>query len=300
MSDKKRVIALGFFDGLHVGHAALMEMTKRRAAELGAVPAVMTFDLHPDTLVKGIEVPLINAPEGRADIIRRIFGIESVIFLHFNRQIMNMPWKEFIQSLIDELHACHFVVGHDFTFGQRGEGRADRLAEFCAENGLGCDVIDAIKIDGSVVSSTTIRTLIENGNMVKANELLGHPHSLIDTVHYGFQLGAKLGTPTINMSFADGVVVPRHGVYAAMVYLDNGEEHMAVTNVGVRPTVSGGDRVSVESYILDYEGDLYDHKVRVEFHEFIRDERKFAGIAELRAQILHDADTTREYFNPGC
>ena len=125
---------------------------------------------------------------------------------------------------------------------------------------------------------------------------LGHPHCLVDTVHYGFQLGGKLGTPTINMRFAEGVLVPRHGVYAAKVFLDNGEEHMAVTNVGVRPTVSGSDRVSVESYILDFTGDLYDHTVRVEFHHFIRDEHRFSDVEELKAQILRDANTTREYF----
>ena len=115
-------------------------------------------------------------------------------------------------------------------------------------------------------------------------------------MHYGFQLGARLGTPTINMRFAEGVLVPRHGVYAAKVFLDDGSEHMAVTNVGVRPTVSGSDRVSVESYILGFDGDLYDHTVRVEFHHFIRDERRFAGTEELREQILHDAETTRRYF----
>lgn len=132
--------------------------------------------------------------------------------------------------------------------------------------------------------------------MEEANRLLGHPHCLVDTVHYGFQLGGKLGTPTINMRFAEGVLVPRHGVYAAKVFLDDGAEYMAVTNVGVRPTVSGSERVSVESYILDFEGDLYDHTVRVEFHHFIRDERKFSGVDELKAQILRDAETTREYF----
>lgn len=297
MINKKRVIALGFFDGLHVGHAGLMEMTKRRGQELGALPTVLTFDIHPDTLVSGVQVPLINAPEGRADIIRRIFGIDSVIFLHFNKKIMEMPWKEFIVSLIDELDACHFVVGHDFTFGWKGEGKAYRLAEFCLENGLGCDIIPAIKIDGEIVSSTHIRALIENGEIDKANRLLGHPHILIDTVHYGFQLGMKLGTPTINMYFSEGVIVPRHGVYATKVYIDGGGEHLSVTNIGVRPTVSGEKSVSVESYILDFEGDLYDHKVRVEFHQFLREEQKFSSIDELRAQILLDADMTREYFS---
>ena len=118
----------------------------------------------------------------------------------------------------------------------------------------------------------------------------------MDKVHYGFRLGHKLGAPTINMRFAPGVLVPRHGVYAARVFLDSGERLMAVTNIGVRPTVSGGDQVSVESYILDYEGDLYERRVRVEFHHFIRDEEKFPNTAALREQIQRDADTTRAFF----
>ena len=296
MPDRKRVIALGFFDGVHPGHAALMEMTKRRAAELDAIPAVLTFDTHPDTLVKKVDVPLINSPEERAEIIRRVFGIESVIFIQFNEKVMHMPWREFADSVTEELRACHFVVGYDFSFGWRGEGRPDRLAEYCREHGMGCDVISAVKLDGDVVSSTRIRALLEDGRMEEANRLLGHPHSLVDTVHYGFQLGHKLGSPTINMGFAPGVLVPKHGVYAAKVFLDNGEERMAVTNVGVRPTVSGGDQVSVESFILDYEGDLYDRRVRVEFHHFIRPECKFPDTEALREQIRRDAESTREYF----
>lgn len=296
MSERNRVVALGFFDGLHLGHAALMHMTSRRAAELGAEPAVLTFDLHPDTLVKGVEVPLINSPEGRTEIIRRLFGIQDVIFIHFNRKVMCMPWDEFLEELIEELGARHFVVGHDFSFGYRGEGRPERLREYCEAHGLGCDVIPAVRVDGEVVSSTRIRELIEAGDMEGANRLLGHPHCLVDTVRHGFQLGMKLGTPTINMGFAPGVIVPRHGVYAARVFLDNGEEHIAVTNVGVRPTVSGSSAVSVESFILDFTGDLYKHRVRVEFHTFIRPEIKFQGIDELRQQILQDANTARAYF----
>jgi len=271
-------------------------MTKRRASELGATPAVLSFDVHPDNLVRGVEVPLLNAPEGRADIIRRIFGIESVVFIHFNRTVMQMPWQDFIGALTEELGACHFVVGHDFRFGWRGEGSAERLKVYCAERGLGCDVIPAVTVDGEVVSSTAIRGLVESGDMERANRLLGHPHSLIDTVHCGFRLGAKIGTPTINMQFQPGVLIPRHGVYAAKVFLDDGGEYMAVTNIGVRPTVSGGDNVTVESFILDFSGDLYDHKVRVEFHSFLRDEKKFGSVEELKAQILRDAEATRSYF----
>ena len=297
MPDTKRVIALGFFDGVHLGHAALMRMTKQRAEERGLTPAVLTFDTHPDTLVFGQEVPLINSPEGRAEIIRRVYGIDSVIFIHFNRAVMQMPWQDFMGSLVDELRAVHVVVGYDFSCGYKGEGKALKIAGWCSERGMGCDIISAVKLDGDVVSSTRIRKCIADGEIEETNQLLDHTHCLVDTAQNGYQLGGKLGTPTINMRFAEGVLVPRHGVYAAKVFLDNGAEYMAVTNVGVRPTVSGSDRVSVESYILDFNGDLYDHTVRVEFHHFIRDERKFENVEELKNQILRDAQTTRDYFS---
>ena len=292
----KRVIALGFFDGIHIGHAALLRRTKERAAEIGATPSVLSFDVHPDTLVFGTDVPLINSAAGRADLIRRLFGIESVIFIHFDRTVMQMPWQEFVQTLIHEMDAAWVVVGHDFRFGWKGEGTADRLKDYCAEHGIGCDVIPAVTLDGRLVSSTYIRDLIASGDMETANRFLGHPHTLVDTVHYGYRLGTKMGTPTINMRFPASVVVPRFGVYAAKVFLEDGSEHMAVTNVGVRPTVSGEDRVSVESFILDFSGNLYDHKVRVEFHAFLRPEQKFESVDALKAQILRDAEHTRAYF----
>lgn len=296
MGDRKRVIALGFFDGIHMGHAALLERTVQRAREIGAVPSVLSFDIHPDTLVFGKEVPLINSAAGRADLIRRLFGIENVIFIHFDRRVMQMPWQEFVQTLIQEMDAAWVVVGHDFRFGWKGEGTAQRLKDYCAEFGLGCDIIPAVTLEGRIVSSTYIRELIEAGDMERANMFLGHPHTLVDTVHYGYRLGTKMGTPTINMRFPDGVLVPRHGVYAARAILDDGSEHMAVTNVGVRPTVSGEDRVSVESFILDYSGNLYDRQVRIEFFRFIRPEMKFPSVEALKAQILKDAETTRAFF----
>lgn len=296
MGDRKRVIALGFFDGIHIGHAALMRQTCKRAEEIGAIPSAMSFDLHPDTLVYGTQVPLINSAPGRADLIRRLFGIDNVIFIHFDKTIMHMPWQEFVQTLVLEMDAAWVVVGHDFRFGWKGEGTAERLSAYCAEHGLGCDIIPAVKLDGRVVSSTYIRELIQNGEMERANAFLGHPHTLVDTVHYGYRLGTKMGTPTINMQFPDGVLIPKFGVYAAKVFLEDGSEHMAVTNVGVRPTVSGENRVSVESFILDFNGNLYDRQVRIEFYSFLRPEQRFASVDELKAQILHDADSTRTYF----
>ena len=284
MDKKKRAVAIGFFDGIHVGHAALLNKTKERAAEIGAVPSVITFDVHPDTLVFGKDVPLINSSKERESIISREFGIDNVAFIHFNYKVMRMDWKVFVDEIIRELDVAWVVVGHDFCFGYKGMGTALRLREYCEELGIGCDIIPAVRRDGLVVSSTRIRELIENGEIEKANEYLGHPHTLEDTVRSGFHLGTKMGAPTINMKLPEGVLVPRFGVYAAKVFLDDGAEHIAVTNIGVRPTVSDENRVSVESYIIDFSGNLYDHYVRLELHSFIRPEKKFSSVSECSRQ----------------
>ena len=296
MAEMKRVIALGFFDGVHRGHGELLKKTRQRAEEIGAMPSVLSFDVHPDTLVFKKKVPLINSAIGREDIIRRYYGIDNVVFLHFNQHVMHMPWKEFIDSLIAELNIAWIVVGHDFCFGYKGEGTAARLREYCEGRGIGCDIIPALSVDGRVVSSTYIRELIADGDIETANRFLGHPHTLSDTVHSGYHLGTDLDAPTINMYFPDGVLVPRHGVYPTRVIIEDGSGYIAVTNVGVRPTVSSSGRVSVESHLLDYSGNLYGRQARVEFYAFLRGEVKFGSYEELAAQIKKDAASARAYF----
>ncbi len=292
---KQKVMALGFFDGIHVGHAALINKIKQRAEETGAEPAVLTFDVHPDNLVFKKTVPLINSAEDRENILSRCFGIDDVVVIHFNQRVMHMDWQNFIDELIDEMNLRWIVVGHDFCFGYKGLGTAEKLKAYCAERGVGCDIIPAVCRDGVVVSSTLIRQLIETGEMEKANEYLGHPHTLTDVIRTGYHLGTKMGTPTINMSFPQGVIIPRHGVYAAKAYID-GQEYMSVTNVGIRPTVSDSGNVNVESFLLDFCGNLYGHRARIDFYKFLRPERKFDDVNELAAQIKSDAQTTREYF----
>lgn len=292
---KQKVMALGFFDGIHVGHAALINKIKQRAEETGAEPAVLTFDVHPDNLVFKKTVPLINSAEDRENILSRCFSIDDVVVIHFNQRVMHMDWQDFIDELIDEMNLRWIVVGHDFCFGYKGLGTAEKLKAYCAERGVGCDIIPAVCRDGVVVSSTLIRQLIETGEMEKANEYLGHPHTLTDVIRTGYHLGTKMGTPTINMSFPQGVIIPRHGVYAAKAYID-GQEYMSVTNVGIRPTVSDSGNVNVESFLLDFCGNLYGHRARIDFYKFLRPERKFDDVNELAAQIKSDAQTTREYF----
>ena len=292
---KKRVIALGFFDGVHLGHAKLLECVKRRGLEEGAEPAVLSFDIHPDTLIRGEPVPLLNSAADRVDLIERLFGIRKVLLIHFDEEARRTGWREFLDLTVSEMGACHLVVGYDFRFGYRGEGTAENLRAYCAERGLGCDVIDEVCCDGVPVSSTLIRAFIRNGDMERAARFLGHPHTLLDTVRYGYRLGRQIGAPTINMRFPEGVLVPAFGVYAAKVQLEDGLK-CAVTNVGVRPTVSGGGDVSVESFILDYAGNLYGKQVRVDFYKFLRPEQKFEDLDALKGQIALDAEKARLYF----
>lgn len=292
----KKVMALGFFDGLHVGHAELINKIKQRSEETGAEPAVLTFDVHPDNLVLKKKVSLINSAYDRERILERCFGINDVVVVHFNQSVMHMDWQVFLDELIAEMNLRWIVVGHDFRFGYKGLGTAEKLREYCAQHGVGCDIIPAVRRDGVIVSSTLIRGLIENGDMEAANRYLGRPHTLTELVRSGYHLGTKMGTPTINMAFPQNVIVPRHGVYAAKAYID-GNEYLSVTNVGVRPTVSNTGGVNVESFLLDFCGNLYGHEARIDFYKFLRPEQKFNDINTLAEQIRKDAEQTREYFS---
>ena len=292
---KPRAIALGYFDGVHLGHQALMKKTRERAAELGAVPSVISFDQHPDTLVRGEPVPLINSVAGRKELISRIGGIDDIIMIHFDERFMHTPWQEFLRIVKEELGAVHLVIGYDFCCGWRGEGTAERIARWCAENGLGCDAVGKVVLDGVTVSSTYIRSLVAGGEMEKADRYLGHPHVLIDTVGYGYRIGRQIGAPTINTRIPEGVIVPRRGVYATRVWLPDGAR-AAVTNIGVRPTFGEGNGLTVESNILDFSGDLYGAQIRLEFFAFLRDERRFESPEALREAIEKNIEQTRRYF----
>jgi len=297
MANTKRVIALGFFDGIHIGHAALINRARDLAAEQGAVPAVLTFDRHPDTLIKGIQVPLINSPFDRRDIVRRLFGVQEVIFIHFDERMMRMPWEDFIDRLVSDFNVSGLVAGHDFRFGYKGEGNPERLMKKSRELGIDCKIIPKVDLDGITISSTYIRELISAGDIERAGLFLGHPHVLTDTVCHGHKFGTSMGVPTINMRFTEGVIIPPYGVYATKVQLQGEKrKHLAVTNIGVRPTLGGTTEVSAESYILDYSGDLYGRQVRVEFYKMLRTERKFPDIGALKAQIEQDIEATRGFF----
>ncbi len=291
----KRILALGFFDGVHLGHGALLGRTWELAQELGYVPAALTFDTHPDELVYGQPVPLLNTADERALLMKRLYGIEEIITLPFNRETMAQPWEEFVeQRLCWDYGAVHVVCGHDFRFGAGGKGNAARLKEKCHSLGMGCDCIPEFSLYGEVVSSTRIRTLLQEGRMAEAVACLGHPHMLTGTVVHGRQLGRTLGIPTANLLPSQGLLLPKFGVYAALAHFD-GICRPAVVNIGSRPTVQG-HRVTVEPWILDFEGDLYGHHLELSLYRFLRAEEKFDSLEALQAEIHKNATETRQFF----
>lgn len=292
MQHNKRIFALGFFDGVHLGHQALLRECVRLARAMECETAAITFERHPHSFYRADVPPLLTTFPDRERLLRR-YGIEAVYPLPVNKKIMSTPWEVFLQELM-ERGAAGFVCGQDFRFGSRGEGDAEKLRQFCRERHLDCVIIPEQRLDGVRISSTYIRRQIESGDMATAVRFLGHGHMLTGTVVTGRKLGHKLGFPTANIELPQGVIVPRHGVYACRAFV--GETgYMAVCNVGNRPTVQG-HQVRTETWLLDFKGDLYGQDVTLEFLYFLRSEEKFESLDALKAAVLADAENTRKFF----
>ena len=293
---RKRAVALGFFDGVHLGHQALLRRTAERAGMLGLSPALLTFDRSPREFVTGTPVPLLTTVQERSRTARALFPGMEVITVPFDRAMMTMPWEDFVVMLSEVYRARWLVAGHDFRFGHRNSGTAALLREKAAELGLGCEIIPAVRLEGVTVSSTHIRALLERGEAAEAARFLGRPFAVSGLVRHGKRLGSsRLGAPTVNLIPDPRQLVPAFGVYAARVTVD-GTARPAVTNVGVRPTVDTDGGVTVESHLLEPIGELYGADCRVEFLKMLRPEMRFAGLEALRAQIARDAGTARAFF----
>lgn len=292
MKTKRRIYALGFFDGVHLGHQALLEACRALAAQLGCETAAITFDAHPKTLFSDHAPALITSAWDRQNLLRQ-YGMSHIHCFPVTEEVMSTPWYIFLQQLAEQ-GAVGFVCGDDFHFGFKGEGNAQKLQLFCQQHNLPCVIVPEQTRNGQRVSSTLIRRLIETGEMESATKFLGHPHVLTGRVLHGQKLGRKLGVPTANLEIPAGVAVPKFGVYACKANID-GKSYPAVANVGIRPTVSGTG-ITVEPWILDFEGDLYGCEIRLEFYRFLRPETKFDSLTALQQQIHEDAAATRQYF----
>ena len=291
---KKQIIALGFFDGVHLGHGALLRECRRMADDLGCDAAAVTFGTHPDALVFGKAPLLLNTAQDRQKLLLAA-GMDQVIVLPFDKTMMTMPWQAFFRLLINKHRAAGLVCGHDFRFGSRGAGTPELLMAACEKEGIPCTVIPEQKLEEITVSSTYIRTLVEAGEMERAARFLGHPHIFTGFVVPGQHLGRTIGVPTANLCLPRDLAQPKRGVYACKALVD-GKPYLAVTNVGCRPTVNG-DHVTVEPWILDFAGDLYGREITLEFYKFLRPERRFDSLEELRTEIRKNAEQTRAFFD---
>ena len=285
----RKVFALGFFDGVHLGHQALLTACVRMAEQLGVQPAAITFDAHPKSLLSREQTVLLTDLPDRVALLRR-YGMEEVLVLPVTAEVMGTPWQAFLEDLLNR-GGCGFVCGRDFRFGRHGEGNAEKLLAFCRERALPCNLVEDQTLDGIRVSSSHIRSLLEAGDPENANRFLGHPHVISGTVVTGRQLGRTIGVPTANLVIPEGVLRPKYGVYACMAETE-GKRYAAVTNIGNRPTV-GGHRITVEPWLLDFVGDLYGKPLRLELHAFLREERKFDSLEALKEAILENEKQTR-------
>ena len=291
MDSAKRIFALGFFDGVHLGHQALLRECVALAEKTGAQTAAITFEAHPKSLFSA-PTPLISTIQDRKRLLGR-YGMNQVHVFPVSWEIMGKPWEQFLQELLD-CGAAGFVCGDDFRFGHFGAGNAEKLQQFCALRNLPCIIVPEQSIDGIRISSSYIRKQLEEGDMATAVRFLGHPYELTGTVVHGHRIGRTLGIPTANLLLPENLVIPKFGVYICKAVI-GGIAYPAVTNIGTRPTVSGSG-ITVEPWILDFEGDLYDREITLEFYRFLRPETKFPDLSSLQREIHSNAAQTRAFF----
>lgn len=286
------VATVGAFDGVHRGHQALLGQVVARAAALGCRSLAVTFDPHPDlVLYPDRHLTELSDREQKCELMRQL-GIDYVQVFDFTPEFSMLRPEEFIGRLQAEHPLRELWVGSDFALGRGRSGTIAALAEIGSAEGFALHVVPPVKTGPEVVSSTSIRTLLAQGNLARANELFGHRYALAGLVGHGAGRGRTIDFPTANVQVPASRTVPADGVYAALVPLE-GRLLPAVVNVGGRPTFGETERL-IEVHILDFEGELYDRRLVVEFVARLRDTQPFGSVDELRAQIGRDVEAARK------
>jgi riboflavin kinase/FMN adenylyltransferase len=291
------VVTLGVFDGLHLGHQAIVRRVVERAAATGDAATAVTFDPHPRAVLYPDAAPmLLQTFEQRLEGLR-FLGIEQVVALEFTRELAAVPAEEFVlRFLLDELGCREVYLGKGFAFGHKRGGNIDLLCELGDRHGFIADEVPEVRLRGRRISSTAVRALLGEGRVNLARRMLGRPYGVEGSVLEGRHLGGPaLSFPTANI-VPHNRVLPANGVYVTATLFE-GEWHRGVTNVGRRPTVGDEQHVTVETHLLDFDRQIYGEQIRVRFLRRLRAERRFPSLDELKAQIARDVARGRRYFD---
>lgn len=291
---KNAAVCLGKFDGIHKGHRLLIDTIKDyKKKQLQTV--VFTFALHPSNLFSDTETELIDTMDEKIEKLESM-GVDTLISFPFTEKTAAMEPEKFIKDiLVEKVDAKVIVIGKDFRFGNHRKGNVELLKKLAPKYGYQVVDVEKITIDGQIVSSTRIRKEIKKGNMEKVTELLEMPYTITGEVLHGQQLGRTIGMPTINQAVAPHKIIPPKGVYVSKVYLEEGV-HGGITNLGIKPTVSGEKQIGVETYIFDFDGNLYGKVLKTELLCFVRGEKKFPNLQSLKEQIYKDRKYGEEYI----
>ena len=289
-------LTLGVFDGLHIGHQRIMETVVVQAKAAGAVPTAITFDPHPRAVLHPESAPPLLQTLDQRLANFEVLGIEQAIVIPFTSEFSQQPAENFLTDIIrDRLHAKEVYLGKGFAFGKDRGGNIELLRQKSNELGFVADEVDEVQLRGIRVSSSAIRRLLGEGRVNLARRMLGRPYGVEGVIIRGDRRGHTIGFPTANLK-PHNRVIPRFGVYATATLIE-GKWRKSITNIGVRPTFESDADPSIETYVFDFDGDLYGDVLRVRFLHRIRDEKKFNGIDELKAQIERDSVRARNYFH---
>ncbi len=282
------VVALGCFDGVHTGHRAVISQAVELAKRLSLKSAVWCFDAPPKNFFLPNSAPVITAADEKLRLISEL-GVDVAVCVPFDMSIGSLSPEDFFgEILISKMRAAHVVCGFNYTFGKNGAGSTSLLARLCAERNVGFTALPPVYSDDMPISASAIREAISKGDTEAAARLLGRPFSLSGSVDNGNHLGRTLGFPTANIAIKDGAALPKNGVYLTRATFD-GTARYGITNVGRHPTVLVKKPLA-ETYLFDFDGDLYGKEIRLEFLDFIRPEKKFASLDELKDQVSSDAN----------
>jgi riboflavin kinase/FMN adenylyltransferase len=289
------VLTLGVFDGLHLGHQLIMKTVVERARATGAVPTVITFEPHPRAVLHPESAPPHLQTFDQKIEALGVLGIEQTIVIRFDTDFAKNRAGDFLRDVVvDRLHAKEVYLGRGFAFGHNREGNIDLLRTVSQSLGFFADEVPEVRLRGRRVSSSRIRELLQQGRVNLARRMLGRPYGVEGRVVRGADRGGTLGFPTANLH-PQNRVIPLNGVYVTATLIE-GQWRRSVTNIGTRPTFESGADTSVETFVMNYSGDLYGDVVRVRFLYRLRDEQKFSSVDALKSQIEHDVARAEDYF----